>query len=223
MAATHIVKAGDWIGAIAEAYGFDHWSRIWDHACNAGLRELRGSPDLLLVGDEVQIPDTGETRGIRVRTGQRVVFDVRPRDVLRLKVVGLRSFIAAFGPVSFELEVGGEVIAGTLEDDGQEISVPLRPSASVARLTLLGAATYELSIGGLGPVDARKGAHARLLNLGYRGDFEPGGSREDDGPQLGVGDPIAEAILAFQRRNNLPDTGELDDDTTNAIRVRYDG
>jgi hypothetical protein len=72
------------------------------------------------------------------------------------------------------------------------------------------------SIGGLGPVEERDGAHARLLNLGF-------GREPADDRSLGSADPIGEALLAFQRRNDLPETGELDDRTQAAIRSHYEG
>ncbi len=56
MARKHTVEAGDWLGAIANAHGFAHWAKIWDHVRNEGPRALRSSPDMLMVGDEVQIP-----------------------------------------------------------------------------------------------------------------------------------------------------------------------
>lgn len=48
---THTIERGDWIGAIAATHNLSHWSVIWDHPANAELCDLRGSPDLLMVGD----------------------------------------------------------------------------------------------------------------------------------------------------------------------------
>lgn len=221
---THVVRLGDWLGAIAREHGFEHWSAIWDHPANEGLRELRGSPDLLLVGDEVHIPDDG-VRGVEVRAGDRVVFVARgPTDMLRVRVRGLGPFIAAFGPVPFVLEVGPEVVEGVVEED-QELCVPLDPGARRAKLTLMQSDVYELDIGGLGPVGEDEGAHARLVNLGFRGDLEPGGPAErddDDGEEEGD-EPRVLAVRAFQGRHGLERTGRLDESTRARIETEYGG
>jgi hypothetical protein len=222
MAKTHTVELGDWIGAIAEAYGFDHWSKLWDHKVNEPIRALRKSPDLLLVGDDIQIPETSDERGIEVPTGHRAVFVVRGGDVLRLEVIGIGSFIAAFGPVDFALEIGEQKVEGKIEQEGQELTVVLAPTAKQAKLTLMGSDVYEFFIGGIGPVDEERGAHARLVNLGYGGAFEPGGAAGPDGGEAVV-DPLVEALLLFQARNGLPPTGELDAKTKGALHAQYEG
>lgn len=172
---THEIEAGDWLGALADAYGFAHWSSIWDSAVNASLRELRPSPDLLMVGDELHIPEGDVARGVEVMTGCRAVFVLRGADMLRLRICGLASFIDAFGAVAFKLEAGGRILEGELEREGQELCVPLEASAKSAKLTLWGEVVHEFAIGGLGPASEGKGAHTRLVNLGFRDDFAPGG------------------------------------------------
>lgn len=221
---THVVERGDWLGAIAARYGFDHWSRIWDHPANDHLRRLRGSPDLVMVGDEIQIPEPEGWRGVEVPTGNRAVFIVRgATDHLRLRVGGLGPFIAAFGPVSFVLEVGSQVLEGTIEEDDQELCIPLEPGARKAKLTLLGADVYELDIGGLGPVGEDEGAYARLANLGFRGDLEGGGDTGGDDERGEAIEPLAQAVLAFQGRHGLERTGTLDDATRAMLEVQYEG
>lgn len=221
---THVVCPGDWLGAIAREHGFPHWSALWDHPANDGLRELRGSPDLLLVGDEVHIP-ADEGRGVAVRSGSRVVFVARrPTDVLRLRVGGLGPFMAAFGAVPFVLEVGPELLEGSIEEEGQELVIPLDPDAKRARLTIMQADVYELDVGGLGPVAEDEGAHARLVNLGFRGSFEPGGPAEPEVDMVDAAeDPRAVAVRVFQGRHGLPRTGQLDESTRAKIEAEYGG
>jgi hypothetical protein len=220
---THIVEPGDWLGAIAARYGFDHWSRIWDHPVNDDLRELRGSPDLVMVGDEVQIPEPDGPRGVEVAAGNRAIFTVRGAiDSLRLRVGGLGPFIATFGPVEFVLEVGSQVLEGVIDEDDQELCIPLEPAARKAKLTLMAADVYELDIGGLGPVNEDEGAHARLVNLGFRGDLEPGGDAGSDDDDGKVIEPRAQAVVAFQGRHGLERTGELDDATRAMLKALYE-
>ncbi len=221
----HVIEPGDWLGAIAAQYGFDHWSRIWDHPANDGLRELRGSPDLVLVGDSVQIPELNAPRGIEVPSGSRVVFTARGGvDTLRLRVGGLGPFIAIFGPVAYALQAGSRIEEGTIEEDGQELTIPLEPTARTAKLTLMGSDVYELHVGGLGPVDEDEGAYARLLNLGFRGDIEPGGPAGDERPGAdgaAVIEPRVQALQVFQRRHGLECTGQLDEATRGKLKAEY--
>lgn len=53
----HNWQRGDSLSQLAVDHGFADWRRIWDHAANAGLRGLRGTPDNIQVGDVVNIPD----------------------------------------------------------------------------------------------------------------------------------------------------------------------
>jgi hypothetical protein len=204
VATKHTVEPGDWIGAIADQYGFDHWSQIWDHEVNEAIRALRRTPDLLMVGDEVNIPGPEDRPGIEVASGQRVVFVARAReDVLRLRVDGLTAFLLAIGPVEFELEVGSNKVTGEIEKEGQILEVPLDPKAKEAVLTLGGEKKLHYAIGGLGPADETHGARSRLRNLLYDGD--------DD----------EVTFKTYQRLRGLEPTGELDEPTRLEILAQY--
>jgi len=213
----HIIEPGDWIGAVAAAHGLPHWRLIWDHPANAELRELRGSPDLLMVGDAVHVPDVGQESGVVVRTGRRVELRLRAPDRLRIRWGALGLFLRAFGPVPYELKVGGETFTGTLESPDDEITAPIPSDATSAIVTLMGTETFDLPIGGLGPVTEGKGAYARLVNLGFsERDVPP-----HDGEQ--VTDPLAAALRVFQAEHDLPATGELDESTSTKLRDAYGG
>jgi hypothetical protein len=213
MASEHIVGPGDWIGAIAQAHGFRHWAELWEHPVNEKLRGVRGSPDLLMIGDVVNIPAPEERRrGTRVRTGRRVLFQVRGPDVLRLRLAGHGTYIAAFGPIDYVLQVGNAAAEGKLTRDPQTIEGPLPPTATTAVLTIAGGRRMEFAIGGLGPVDEADGAYARLVNLG----FAPAPTLGAPGP-----DSRTSALAGFQRNHGLEVTGELDAPTRAAIVRAY--
>ena len=203
MARKHTVEAGDWIGGIANAHGFAQWAKIWDHARNEGLRALRTSPDMLMVGDEVQIPGAEDEPGVDVPTGRRAVFVARrPTDVLRLRVTGVAAFVAAIGPIDFELEIGADRITGTIEQEVQVIEAPLHAAAQTCVLTLAGTRPLEYAIGGIGPVDEQRGAYARVVNLGF--DAEP-----------------TAAFTTYQRLHGLVPSGIADEPTRLRILQQY--
>lgn len=203
MASKHTVAAGDWIGAIADAHGFAHWAKIWDHVCNEGLRALRKSPDMLMVGDEVEVPGPDDAPGVDVPTGRRAVFVARrPTDLLRLRVTGVAAFVAAIGPIEYELEIGGDRITGTIDQEGQVIEAQLLGAAKTCVLTLAGTMRFEYAIGGIGPVDEQQGAHARVVNLGF--DAEP-----------------AASFTTYQRLHGLAPSGVADEPTRLRILQQY--
>jgi hypothetical protein len=63
--------------------------------------------------------------------------------------------------------------------------------------------TFELKFGSLDPVETDTGVSGRLVNLGYGSD-----------------DP-KEAIKAFQQKQGLPVTGEVDDATRSALKDQF--
>ncbi len=211
MAKTHVVGPGEWLGVIASRYGFGHWAQLWEYEANAALRGKRSSPDLVMVGDEVVIPERERRRGATVATNRRVVFQVRPRDRLRLRVAGIGPMLAALGPIDYSLEAGSQRVEGRLEADGQLLEVLLDRSVDTAVLTLMGTVRHEFHVGGLGPAGEERGALARLTNLGY--DPPALSSPEERSP--------AGPVAAFQLRVGLPVTGELDVETVAALRTAY--
>jgi hypothetical protein len=203
VAGKHTVAAGDWIGAIADAHGFAHWAKIWDHSCNEALRALRKSPDMLMVGDDVEIPGADDEPSVDVPSGRRVVFVTRSRTMsVGLRATGVAAFVAVIGPIEFELEIGAERITGMIEKEGQIIEAPLPSTAKKCVLTLGGSMKLEYAIGGLGPVDEQRGAHARLVNLGFDAEPEP-------------------AFRTYQRLHGLAPSGAADEPTRLRILQQY--
>ncbi len=52
----HSVEQGECLTSIAHQYGF-FWQTLWNHPRNAELKQQRKSPNTLLPGDTVHIPD----------------------------------------------------------------------------------------------------------------------------------------------------------------------
>jgi hypothetical protein len=229
---THVVAPGDWIGAIAATYGFAQWHAIWDHEANTDLRSRRVSPDLLMVGDEVAIPEGART-GIQVPTGHRAVFTARgASDMVRIRIAGLGPLVAAMGPIEYELTVGEVVARGELTEEGQIVEAPLQAGATTAVLVLAGTERHEYAIGGLGPATEDRGVYARLANLGFTTVARATGNSGDDvdgaapsAPEDGeaVIDPLVDAVRRFQRRVGLEPTGVIDEKTRATLIDLYGG
>lgn len=211
---THIVQHGEWIGSLALEHGFSRSSDLWEHPLNAGIRELRTSADVLMAGDKIRIPADKRSHGIEVRAGTRVVFQVRRPDALKIRLVTLLPVIEARGELQYKLELGDETYAGTLTQDNLTIEVPLAASDTRATLTVEGMFTREFVVGGLGPVQEREGAHARLFNLGYA-------LSDKQDPHETVCAGQTAAVAAFQRAHGLPCDGELSEGTCVALDKAY--
>ena len=213
----HTLAEGEWIGQVARAHGFRHWEDIWQHDCNAELRAVRGSASLLRAGDVLRLPEPERARAVRVRTGTRVTFQVRPRDEVRISIDGIAGYLESFGPIPFSAKAGGDPVAGQLTEEGQEIVVPIEHGDQEVEVELLGATrTYRL--GDVGPAAERCGAFERLRNLGHSVDSHhaPIDARNDLDDEH-----LMHALLAFQRRYGLPVTGELDEATRDTLTKAY--
>lgn len=221
-----VIHQGDWLGAIAGRFGFDDAFVIWNAPENSEIRRSRGSPDLLLVGDMLFVPEQ-PSAAVRVIVGRetRATFVRRQRpDVLRLRVPDVAALVRAFGPMGYVLEAGPHRLTGEFVGGDEVLEVPLDRSVRTATLWLMGRRVAEFSIGGLGPVDTPEGALGRLTNLGFVPALSSGqgtSSEEDESQVVAVLDPLATGISAFQRSHGLPVTGSLDPRTCTELRNAY--
>ncbi len=204
----HVVRAGETISSIAFHYGFFP-DTLWQLAENAELRETRGSPDILAVGDVVAIPSlrgkqwTGATgqrhrfrrKGVPARTRMQVFAGDRPR-----------------AHQYFTLRISGLEQAG--ETDGDGVLEAFIPPAARRGVLVIGPEQVEIEIafGQLDPITELSGVQQRLSNLGFRCSDSPG--------ELGSG--TAAALRRFQARLGLEPSGELDDQTRDALRRIHD-
>lgn len=208
MAIKHRVAQGEGIPSIAYRYGLAP-DTIWDAPENNALRALRDTPDVLMPGDEVHIPDrrhkavdadTGcrhrfVRRGIPARTRIRVLLHDQPR-----------------AHQEYTLVIDGRTLEGSTDGDGVlEEFIP--PAARRGILTIgPDQQVFELLFGELDPITEISGIQKRLSNLG----FEPGPL---DGQ---LSETTRRALRRFQRRMGLPETGDPDDETVAALHELHD-
>ncbi len=170
MATEHVVRPGDYLAKIAREYGFTDYMTIWQAAENAALRAKRKSPNVLLVGDVVAIPER-KPREEQRATAQRHRFQTSAHElVLRIALEDAHRDPVA--DTDCELSVGGKTEKLRTDANG-EVEQRIEPDTERAGLSLAGAdsalagAPLQLSVGHLPPVDAVAGQAARLTNLGY--------------------------------------------------------
>jgi hypothetical protein len=204
---THQVEKDEHVAAIAAQYGFHSFTTIWDHPKNAEIRQLHENPHVLKPGDTVFIPDHSKSKATRA-TGDLYQFTLKS-DPIKLRIK-LLSFIGdPLDGAACTLTVDGAETNLKSDADGfVEMVIP--PATRAATLTT-DDQQYELIVGGLDPIDTPSGLQARMRNLGY--DLDAGDEENRVDP-----DQLRFAIELFQYDQELPITGEADEQTKLAIQ-----
>jgi hypothetical protein len=201
----YVVQAGDCLDSIGFANGFT-WQTLWGLPQNAELKRVRKTPFILMAGDRVYIPN------LRVQqragaAGARHTF--RRKGVPSKFKMRLLSGGKPRANLAYRLLIDDETtLDGSTDGDGW-IRVAIPPKAQSATLTVgagLDKQVMNLQLGGVDPITELSGVQGRLSNLGFTCG-EPG--TLDDATRL--------AITQFQQKAALPETGQPDDQTRQAI------
>jgi hypothetical protein len=204
-----VVRQGDCISSIAKRHGH-LWETIWDEPANAELRQVRQNPNVLLPDDRVTIPPNrpkseqgaAEMRHRFRKKGQPETYQVR---VLRED--------KPRGNEPYELDVDGKKYSGVTDADGN-IVVAIAPDANYATLTVgtgENEQTFHSQLGEINPLEEVSGVQQRLNNLGF-----------ECGPADGeLGDETRDALRIYQKKRDLPVTGEPDEATRRKLQDEY--
>jgi N-acetylmuramoyl-L-alanine amidase len=202
----YVVRTGDHLPALAHRLGFDA-DAVWNHPKNADLKKLRGSPNILCTGDVLYVPEPAPAAWISVPVGSTTRFTATvPRIALNL----------AFA-------IGGKAIANadcivhgmpppnrfTTDGDGKlALKVPVITQALTVEFPKV-PLIRRVKIGHLDPISEPSGLVQRLRTLGY---FSPRTAVAPSDTEA-----IARAVSQFQKDQDLPVTGEVDDATRDAL------
>lgn len=222
MSTVHKVEPGECLSSIAMAYGFTDWRKIWMDPQNAGLRQQRKNPSVLLPGDQVFIPDRGQ-RELRLATSRVHKFKLKAQPCM-LRIYLKDEDGKPFGRKRYRLTIDGHQHPdGRTGEDGlmeQRIAADAREGSLTVWMDESGdegpRLRWDLALGHLDPIEgvskpeAISGARARLSNLGYGAEAEGPWSERD-----------RMALAAFQRKMKLEPTGELDEETTSALMKEH--
>ena len=205
----YVVVEGDCIESISAGAGF-LWTTIWNHPQNAALKKARLTPNLLLPGDRVHIPDK-ELKLVDRPTDQLHRF-VRKGLPCKLRLC-IKWSDEPRRDTPYVLVIDGTLYDGTTDHEGC-IEVVISPRAASGQLTIgvdpLHQQVFDLNFGGMDPVTETVGIQKRLLNLGFT--CEPTGELDD---------ATATAITLFQKNQALEPTGELDQPTVEKLKARH--
>jgi N-acetylmuramoyl-L-alanine amidase len=204
------VRQGDCTESIAFENGL-FWETIWNDGRNAELKNERQSPNELLPGDRIFVPDKRKGE-VSCATEQKHRF--RRKGVpSKLKLV-VQVDGEPIAKTPYVIQVDGKTSDGTTDDKGR-IELPIVPNARRAKLRVgegEDAIEYQLQLGHVDPIESLSGVQERLTNLGFA--CHGAGGILDE--------PTVAALEAFQAREGLEVTGEPDDTTREAL-VRLHG
>jgi hypothetical protein len=207
MAHKHTVTQGESVVTVAEAAGF-FAPTVWDDERNEALRHKRGDMHVLMPGDELTIPDK-RSKEVEVATGRRHTF--RRKGVPA--VLKLRLFEGELprDNQDFVLLVDGRRLSGVTDAQGVlQVYVPTQARKGVLTIGP-DQRVFAIDFGYVDPLDELTGLQKRLRNLGFE--------CPEDG-QLGA--DTRAALRRFQRRFELPETGEPDEATRTKLREQFD-
>ncbi|MGD8451641.1 MAG: peptidoglycan-binding protein [Phycisphaerae bacterium] len=208
----HVVRQGECISSIAKKRGL-FWENIWNDAANSELRSARKSPNVLLPGDRVTIPD-------KERKDEPIAPEERHRFVRRGEPSSINMCFTELGkPLagrSYEAYVDGKLAQeGSLDGNGG-VEVPLPSNAARAEFVVYDEhgieKRHKIQLRQVPPISELCGVQARLNNLGY-----PCGHDARRFTPM-----IARAVEAFQRDYKLPING-LPDETMRKKLVEVHG
>lgn len=201
----YIVRQGDYLARVASRHGVDA-GMVWNHAANKDLRAQRGSPNVLLAGDVLMIPEQDEApKSVSVQSSNTFSASVA---VTKLKVSLIGEDNTALSGVECVVHGLGQPMKKSTDGDGRlEIDVPVTTRLLHVEIPSMGR-RLRLDVGHLDPVDEQSGATARLRQLGYiRPPYDA--------------DTFTTSLRDFQKDRGLTQTGELDTDTVAALRSAY--
>jgi len=202
----YVVQQGDCMESIAVNSGF-LWQTLWNLPQNAQLKKSR-DPNVLMAGDRVTIPPIRPRKDARA-TDARHRFQ-RNGVPSRLRLRFLDDKKKPRSGLAYVLTVDDTTTRGSLDNDGS-LDVPISPAAMQGRIVLRcepDDEAYDLTLGNLDPDGSNSGIASRLTNLGY-----PCAADDDDAMQS--------AITRYQMANDIPPTGQLDDQTRKALKQHH--
>ena len=206
--AKYVAQQGDCLSSIAFDLGFLP-ETIWNHPSNLELKQKRKDLNILLPGDELNIPDKQIAEYDRPTDARHKFCRKSVPSICRLQVFDGEKPRAN---QDYILVIDGMHFSGATDGEGKlEQSIP--PNARAGTLTIgPDKMTYDLDFGQLDPVAEISGVQGRLINLGY-----------DCGEVTGeMNEPTRTALLAFQHRFQLDETGEMDEYTLRKLEEIHD-
>ena len=200
----HTVVQGDTLLALASKNGLDSWEDIVNASENASIKDTLTDPGILKPGVSIFIPNKTMKQEPSAIDAKHPFNIKRPKAWLRMAIKDADG--TALANYKYELTAAGKTTSGTIAADGIiEQAVPIDTTAGSLKVWTTDTTfeEWELKIGWMDPISEDSGVQARLANLGF-------------------GDDLAAAVMAFQARIGLTPTGTIDDTLRDKLKTYYD-
>jgi len=201
----YTVRQGETTSSIAFKHGF-FWETIWNHPNNDSFREQHQHRNVLYQGDVVFIPER-EEKQVQAATDQLHRFKRKGvPEMLRIRLLDENDEPRA--DIPYVLQIEGSSVSGATDSDGLvEHSIPADARRGRLFVGESREEVYPLYFGHMDPANEVSGLQARLKNLGiYFGEMN--GEMNEE---------TIEAIREFQRRKELEQTGDFNEDTRSQL------
>lgn len=175
---------------------------VWDRSENADLKRLRKDMSVLMAGDVLFLPDLVEKEESAATEKKHRYRRKSVPAKIAFKLLDERG--QPRPNVKYILRIDHQNFDGTTDSEATvEFYVP--PDARSAKIEIPDTGeVFDMGVGHMDPIDTDSGVALRLSNLGYPVTIA------ETGPDP---DSLAGAVRAFQKRNDIDETGEIDDDT----------
>jgi hypothetical protein len=204
---TYTVQPGDHVSGIAESFGLDDYTTVWNDSGNADLQQQRTDPHVLQAGDSLTVPEVKAQPAANKPTSAKHPFQIQ-RSPLQLRLTLLD--LSAKPMASAQVTVAG---ASLTTDGNGLVEATVDKSAKDATLDDALGNEVDLALGGLNPSDdtSDAGYKARLYNMGFL--WDPSVDDTDD--------EMIIALQDFQAQYSLTVSGQLDDATKAQLLQAY--
>lgn len=219
----YVVRQGEYLSRIAARLGVDVDS-IWQHPDNRELRERRTSPDILAPGDVLFVPDSpSEPTQAVSRASENRYSGRAPTVQVRVKV---RAGDEPLRDASCEVQLAVPLATRTDGDGVLAFDAPTHLDEITVRFPDR-QLELRLRVGHLDPIEVGSGVRSRLANLGFmlpeRTPLQEQGRAFHRLHHEMIARRTARAIACFQKQQGLPETGDLDEATRDALRDAHGG
>ena len=220
------VKQGEHVTRIAMNCGFSDWRPVWMAPENADLRAKRTSPDVLLPGDLLFVPDL-QSKELAAATEKKHVYEVNVKP-LRLRVRLLDRFDVGVTNTDCILRIGSDSLDVTTDGTAsfdqllnmrqrkeEAGSVQFDETLDVNTRDLVRKVEIPFKLGYMDPVDQEAGQLKRLRNLAY---YPLTDETPDTKPDAKL---FQAAVEEFQCENNLTVDGICGPQTQAKLKEVY--
>ncbi|MGH7298491.1 MAG: hypothetical protein ACRELB_26360, partial [Polyangiaceae bacterium] len=160
----YVVRQGDHLRRLAAQNGFDA-DTVWNDPANCDLKKLRGTYNVLLPGDILQLPDPNPNP-VPLQTGGTNNFTSPPVKPCSIK----HTFVRGTEPlanVQYRIIGGVDDATPKTTDANGAATFDVPVDADSVQVVFKDSSSYVLKVGYLDPAATPSGAAQRLMHLGY--------------------------------------------------------